>query len=379
MKTVGILTAYAHKIHIARPELLSKLSNQGVQVVVFGIEDQALCESNLKSFGIKYVQIHAERQSINLINEYRCYRQLFAALKMLSVDVLLSYGIRMVPLCVLAAQKANVPVINIINGLGTLFQSEGIKGKILRAFILPVLKLSFPISKKIIFQNIDDKELLCSLGLVQEKKCVLVNGSGVNLNRFHTLDFPDVFSFSFASRIKKEKGVIELLQAFIRFKEIYPEVNLLIAGALDGFEKEKESQLFFKCTNSKIVTYCGELQDITEIFQSSSCFVFPSYREGTPRAVLEAMACGRPVITTDEPGCRETVQNGVNGFLIKSKNVDELFNAMKVMYENKNCLRKMGNASREIAEEKFDVYRINEQIISEIFAVLDSDLLKISQ
>ena len=371
MKTIGILTAYAHKLHIARPELLNALKEAGYRIVVFGLEEQELGEEALVSAGIKYISIPVERKKLNPFAELKSCRYLAEKAKENHVDLLYSYGIRLAPLCDIAAKRGKLPAVNTINGAGTLFVTGGIKGLIMRMVIVPVIVYSMRFAKKVIFQNKDDYNMFRKMMLVKESQHVIVNGSGVNVSKFEALPLPEKLSFGFDCRMTPEKGIYELLNAFSRVKQKFPEAELNIAGALDGLEKSDVMNMFNQMIRDGTINYFNEVSDIKSFLRNCRIFVFPSYREGTPRSVLEAMACGRPVITTDAPGCRETVIAGENGILVKPKDIDTLTDAMLKLCQDPDMALKMGEKSRSIAEEKFDVNKINNIVIEQINSLLD--------
>ena len=354
-KTIAIYTAFAHKLPNARPELLATLLNYKNRVVVLGLEGQDIGESAFRELGIQYCSIPISRHKLSVKDEIHGSDIIARELITRKIDILLSYGVRLVPSANNAAKKANIPVMNIINGAGTLFVEGGVRGALLRKTIFPVLKKCFASSDKVVFQNNDDLDEFMSFKLVNRNQCGLTNGSGVNLQKYSLSDLPDEVIFCFVCRLAKEKGIGELVKAFQKLKLEFPNARLRIAGAMDGLEGTEIYSEFNDLVASHVIDYYGEITDIRGFLQGCCCFVFPSYREGCPRSIIEAMACGRPIITTDVPGCRETVQENENGYLVPSRNVELLYEAMKNMYRIGDERKSMGLVSRKIAEEKFDV------------------------
>ena len=359
-KTIAIYTAYAHKLPRARAELLDRLTAQGNRLVVLGLEDQSEGDAAFAPLGIRYVHIPLSRHGLSLAAEKKGIAVIAQALQENNVQAVLSYGIRLVLSVNRAARKSGIRPVNVINGAGTLFADGSLKGKLLRTAIFPVLRSSFACADSIIFQNSDDLKEFTELGLADQAKCLLTHGSGVNLEKFPMSGLPAEDVFAIDCRLSAEKGIWELLQAFHRLRESFPEARLKIAGGLDGLDEKA----FREAVSAGGVEYPGEVSDIRAFLQECRFFVYPSYyREGVPRSVLEAMACGRPVITTDMPGCRDTVEEGKSGYLVPPRDADSLYQAMLKACRNRDGLDAMGRRSREIAEEKFDVYRNNEIVI----------------
>ena len=357
-KTIAIFTAYAHKLPKARPELLSLLQDDGNRLIVLGLEEQCIGDTAFNDTGIKYVSISLGRHRLSIIDEYNATEYISSILTKNNVDLLLSYGIRLVVSANHAAKKSRIPVVNIINGAGNLFVNNGVKGKILRAAILPALRVSFSYSSRVIFQNSDDKSEFERKGLVDKNKSRKVNGSGVNLQKYIPLSLPDKKVFGIDCRLSREKGILELIMAFKKLKREMPDIELKIAGGMDGIENTEISSFLLESVADGDIEYLGETDNVIGFLGNCRCFVYPSYyREGVPRSIIEAMACGRPIITTDMPGCRETVID--NGYLVSPRNVDELYKAMKRICSEDSKIEYMGSRSRQIAESKFDVDTIN--------------------
>ena len=363
-KTIAIFTAYAHKLPKSRPELLEQLLKFDNKVIVMGLEEQSLGDHEFAPLNIKYYQIPLSRHGLSIIQEINGVKLISKCLKDNDVDVLLTYGIRLILSANYAAKKIQVRVVNIINGAGNLFSSDSIRGKLLRNAIFPILKHAFGLSEKVIFQNKDDLEEFIKLKLLDYKKCALTNGSGVNLSEYTPCSLPADNIFAIDCRLSKEKGIWELLQAFEKLKTQIPDVQLRIAGKMDGLTNRKTEEEFNRMIAANKVDYIGEISNVREFLSSCRFFVYPSYyREGVPRSIIEAMACARPIITTDMPGCRETIVKNENGYLVTPKSIDDLYNAMYKMCIIGDKAKEMGYNSRRIAEEKFDVHSNNKIVL----------------
>jgi len=226
-------------------------------------------------------------------------------------------------------------------------------------------------NEKVFFQNPDDLKLFQELKLVAARKCLLVSGSGVNLGYYKPAALPTgAPAFLMIARLLKEKGFEEYVKAAQIVKQKYPEtVFRMIAWQLAGSPSVISSDQVERWKDEGLVEIFGETNDVRPFLAGASVYVLPSYREGTPRTVLEAMAMGRAIITTDAPGCRETVVDGVNGFLVPERDSKSLAEAMERFILEPELIAKMGKASRRIAEEKYNVHIVN-QVINRTMGLL---------
>ncbi|MBQ6118734.1 MAG: glycosyltransferase family 4 protein [Clostridia bacterium] len=364
-KRIGLISACAHRLYLYRPELFDSLKEAGYDVTVFGPEPQAMGEEWLSPHGIVYVQLPLARRSVDPLAEHKAKRLLIETVKRQRIGLLYTYGIRFAPLANNAARSAGVPCMNVINGLGSLFITQGARGAVLRALVLPYIRLSLGYSSRLVFQNQDDRALFTSLRLGNAARYMSVRGSGVNVERFPVFPLPKERIFGYVSRLNPEKGIDELLRAFENVLKSWPDARLRLAGELDGIAPGTKALLDRLCA-AGAAEYLGEISDVPSFLKTVRYFVFPSYREGTPRATLEAMSCGRPVITTDATGCRETVTDGENGLLVKARDERSLREAMLRFCEDDAMTERMGHRSREMAEESFDVFAVNRALIGEI-------------
>ena len=203
--------------------------------------------------------------------------------------------------------------------------------------------------------------LFTEMGLIKSQdKAVLVNGSGVDIDVFRSESFPSSPSFLLIARLIKDKGVYEYAKAARIIKQRHPEVKFRLVGFIDNNPSAISEQDLNAWIEEGIIEFLGYLLDVRPAIADSSVYILPSfYPEGTPHSVLEAMAMGRAIITTDTPGCRETVENGENGFLIPAKDVSSLVDAIEQFILQPTKVELMGQASRQIAEQKYDVHKIN--------------------
>lgn len=225
---------------------------------------------------------------------------------------------------------------------------------------------------KSVFQNPDDEVLFRKMAILKPSTASkVVNGSGVNVSEYAVAPFPVVDlapcpRFLLIARLLVDKGIREYAQAAAIIKAKYPQAQFDLVGWIDDNPNAIQQHELDDWISSGLFNFWGKLGDVKPVIAACAIYVLPSYREGTPRTVLEAMAMGRPIITTDAPGCRETVVDGLNGYLVPVKAVDELAQAMEKFIVNPALITQMGAASRQLAEEKFDVNAVNQVMLREM-------------
>jgi glycosyltransferase involved in cell wall biosynthesis len=280
----------------------------------------------------------------------------------------LGYTIKPVLYGSLAAWLAGVPRRSaLITGLGYAFQGQANERGGLRVLVQWLYGLALRRTHKVFFQNPDDQTLFRSLGLLLPgtPSCV-VNGSGVDVEAFAVAPVPAAPHFLLIARLLGDKGVREYAQAAQRTRALYPQVRFSLVGWLDENPDAIAQTELSAWVQAGTMNFLGRLSDVRPAIESCSVYVLPSYREGTPRTVLEAMAMGRAVITTDAPGCRETVVDGDNGFLVPVQSVDALAEAMARFITDPTLVARMGQRGRQLAEEKYDVHKVNAVMLQEM-------------
>ncbi|MBV1874435.1 MAG: glycosyltransferase family 4 protein [Gammaproteobacteria bacterium] len=365
MACVIVIGGYAPSLVNFRKDLLKSLVSLGHTVIACapGASDETIGE--LEEMGVDYCDIPVSRTGLNPLEDIRTFFALLSLFRKERPDAVLAYTIKPVIYGSLAAKVASVPaVFSMITGLGNAFVAEGFKSKLIRVLVSYLYRNGLTVNKQVFFQNPDDLVEFKQRGLLgSNDKGVLINGSGINTHTFQVHEMPLTIRFLLIARLLKDKGVCEYAQAASIIKTKYPEVEFDLVGWLDENPAcISESQLN-DWINTGTVNYLGKLDDVKPAIISASVYVLPSYREGTPRTVLEAMAMGRPIITTDAPGCKETVIDGENGFLVPVKSVDELVAAMEKFILNPELIVSMGKRSREMAEDKYDVHKVNQVIL----------------
>jgi len=367
-KSVLFVCSYPDSILNFRKELLYNFHRKGYIVNILLPKNELKPETLtlLKSTPFKIYLCYLDRCNINVLNDIKYLFKIFNIIYKLRPKYVFSYTIKPVLYSGLLSHFfPSISFHSLITGLGYTFSN---RKNLIFKFISSFYRLSLCGNDHIFFQNIDDLSLFHRLDLVSFNKSSVVNGSGINLSYYNYVKLEDTFSVSFVmiSRFIRQKGLIEYLKAVSIVHEIYPDVTFSLVGWYDhGPDSISSDELQYHVSNSN-VDLIGRVEDPRPILKKHSVIVLPSYREGVPRSVLVALAIGRAVITTDVPGCKETVLNGENGYLIKSKSVKELSNAMIKLIENPNLVSSMGCRSRQIACEKFDVHKVNKNILNTI-------------
>ncbi len=345
-----------------RGDLIKAIQAQGYEVVVTGPDRENI--DRVEELGVKFVEVPLKKNSVNFMSDLKYLRALKKVIKEEKPDVTLGYTVKPAIYGAMAAKSAGVKKINsMIPGGGYVFASKSFKAKIIRFFVFNLYRIGLSKCNSVIFQNPDDKHDFVSNHLVKEEKCRCVYGSGVNMAKYTVAPLPERMTFFMLSRVMYSKGVVEYLEAAAKVKEKYPDVRFMLLGAVENIQDSLSLQELQPYIDKGIIEYFGETTDVTPYFAQTSVYVLPSYREGTPRTVLEAMSMARPIITTDVPGCRQTVVDGENGFLVPSKNSDAIAEKMIWFIENQDKIEPMGKKSYEICEEKFEVGKVNEKML----------------
>jgi glycosyltransferase involved in cell wall biosynthesis len=329
-----------------------------------GIDEEVGRE--LLARGATPVGIDMQRNQIGIVSDFCYFVNVYRVCRALRPTLVLAYAAKPVIYGTMAAALARVPNrFALITGLGYAFTGAKHDRRGIRFAVTTLYRIALKYAQGVIFQNADDRDQFVHERITRRSKTCVVPGSGIDPAGFPMVA-PHVSPFTFAliARLLSDKGIREYVAAAAVLKCAHPQVRFLLIGPQDPSPAaipEKEIATWRPTLN---VEYVGGVADVRPWLAQTSVFVLPSYREGMPKTVLEAMACGRPIITTDVPGCRETVQPGVNGLLVKAKSVEDLVAAMRFFIDDPRALETMGRESRRIACEKFDVRVVNSQMIA---------------
>lgn len=344
-----------------RGDLIKRIISCGYEVIVTGPNRVGV--EKIEALGARFVEIPMNKNGVNQKEDLKYQKALCELFKKEKPDVVLGYTSKPVIYGSIAAKKAGVPhKVAMITGLGYAFTAQTKKAKAIRAVMSVLYKKALNCADTVIFQNPDDREQFVSSGLVKSEKCRVVNGSGVNTNRFSVADYPDKITFFMLSRVMYSKGIREYLRACELVKGKHPEVRFMLLGACENIQDSLSKEDLAPYVEKGIIEHFGETDRVEDYYKQCSVYVLPSYREGTPRTVLEAMSMGRAIITTDAPGCRETVIDGKTGFLVPVKNAEAVAEKMTEFIENPELIKTLGAASAEYAREKFSVDKVNDDM-----------------
>jgi len=356
-KTITIVYNTAVYVYKFRMNLIKKLQEEGYHVVVISPYDSYV--EKLKSCGVEHYPIQMSQYGMNPIAELKTIYSIWKGFKKYHPLISLHYTIKPNIFGNLAAKFVDVPVINNIAGAGKAFSKTN---KILLLLIENLFTSALNQSSKVFFQNNEDMNYFIAKNLVSKSKAERIPGSGVDLNRFNICNedktSSDTFQFLFVGRLLKEKGILEYLKAAEKLTSSHKKTNFLIVGEHENMNDYIEKNVLDSYCKNPHIHYLGSVNpdNMPEILAQSDCVVLPSYyREGVPRSLLEAAAMGLPIITTNNVGCKEVVDDGVNGFKCNTKDIDCLVDAMrKILKMPLNDRKKMGLSGRKKMENEFD-------------------------
>lgn len=349
---IAIVINTSWNIFNFRYSLIKAFLAEGHEVIAIAPNDSY--SRRLIKAGCTFVPV-AMAKGTNPFTDLWLIWRLYQTYRRIKPDVLLHYTIKPNIYGAIAAHFANIPAINNVSGLGTVF----IVKDFISAIALRLYKFAFRYPEKVFFQNEDDRQLFLHHNLVKPEKTDVLPGSGIDLDRFRpgsAFKRQQPITFLMIARVLYEKGIVEYVEACRLVKAQYPEVKCQLLGRVDersrsGIKQEKLDEWLA----TGVITYLGTTDDVAPVIAAADCVVLPSYREGTPRTLLEAAAMGKPLIATNVPGCREVVNDGINGLLCRAKCAEDLAAKMLQMMNMPDTrLEEMGKQSREIAETRFN-------------------------
>ena len=364
------LLAVNARDHIGfRGSLIQLLSGKGLKVFALASDYCADSRAEIIRLGAEPVDISMARTGMNPIIDVRDTLSLAKVLKGISPDVLISRAIKPVIYGTISGWLTNVPHrVAMIEGLGYVYTEDGTeptrKKKVLRAVVSAMYRLALRQAHRVVFLNSDDLNDFTHWKIVDATKSTVLGGIGVDVDEWSFV--PPVMEpirFIFVARLLREKGIEQFMDAARRVKKRYPAAEFLVLGDLDSNPGGIQAIQMQEWVESGVGEWPGYV-DVPPWLERSSVFVLPSYyREGVPRSSQEAMAMGRAIITTDMPGCRDTVEDGVNGFMVPVRDDKALEDAMIRFIEQPDLIVSMGRESRRLAEERFNVHEVNNRLM----------------
>ena len=367
---VLLLASHAPSLTNFRGPLIAEMVRRGWRVTAAAPDFDATTRAAVVALGAQPVEVPMAATGMNPLADLAYRRSLIALFRREQPDVLLAYTIKPVIWGLLAARAAGVGrSVALITGLGYAFTdgtSGGLKRLVAGVMASALYRLALGRADRVLFQNPDDRDLFLDRGLLRDHGQVgVVDGSGVDLDHYTPAPLAEAPVFLMVSRLLYAKGVREYARAAAALKARHPQARFQLAGWRDdGPDTVSEAELQGFIDGG--VEFLGRLDDVRPALAAARIYVLPSYREGTPRSVLEAMALGRPVITTDAPGCRETVVEGVNGLKVPPQDAVALEAAMEQLILHPEQAAAMGEASLERVRARYDVHRVNAQILSAV-------------
>lgn len=365
MKKILVLANSSKGVYGFRNEFILKMLEE--YEVYISVPDD-VCTRELEEEGCNILYTPINRRGMNPVEDLKLYFNYRKLLKEVRPDVVLTYTIKPNIYGGFACRLGGVPYMATITGLGSAMEGDGVLQK-LTTFLY---KVSMKKASCIFFQNEMNLQIFQKRN-IKAKKQKRVSGSGVDLARFPFMDMPneDVIRFVFVSRIMKEKGIEQYLEAAKQIKEKYPNTEFWVLGNCDEEYKEQLKKLH----EDKMICYFGMQKDVPKYLKDVHCLVHPSfYPEGMSNVCLEAAACGRAVITTKRTGCRETVEDGITGYLVEEKNVTQLIEAMeRFLRMDAEERMKMGKNGRYKVENEFDRKKVTQSYMDEIHLLLIDD------
>jgi len=359
----------AFSLYNFRLHLMRALKEKGYEVIAVSPEDGKYSELLRREFSFFPVR-SLDRKGTNPIKDLKLFFEYFFLFRRLKPDLVINFTIKPNIYGSISAGLLGIPSISVITGLGYVF----IRESWLTKFVKLLYWLAFRLNRGVVFQNSED---INSLRNLCEGRCLLIESQGVDLKHFDpTLckeAKKDEFTFLFVGRLLTDKGIYELIKAYEKLKKENPKVKLIIVGSPDeGNPNSVSKGELEKWVKEGLIEWYGFQEDVRTFYCMADCVVLPSYyREGVPRVLLEAMAMEKPIITTEAPGCRNVCVDGVNGFLVKPRDAESLYLAMKKAVEMGEAeLRKMGKKGREIVEQKYEISKIVSEYVKIIEEVL---------
>lgn len=372
-KKIILIGTVASSFYGFRADLIRTLLKKGHQVYAFTSEYTAEDLNKIEKLGATPITYTLNRGGLNPLADVIATYQLSKKIKAVNPDLVFSYFSKPVIFGTLAAKLAKAPrVVGMLEGLGYTFteQPEGLgkKTQLIKKIQVFLYKIALPQLDQLIFLNPDDPKDLLEKYAINVKKVEVLGGIGLNLQDYPYQPLSNIhlpLKFLFIGRLLKEKGIHEFVQAAKLVKKIYPDTEFTVLGAIDHHNLGALQQTELdSLISSNIIQYPGHVSNIKDWIADSHVFVLPSYREGVPRSTQEAMAIGRAIITTDVPGCRETVVDGLNGFLVPKWDPEALAKKMIYFIEHPEQARLMGAESYKIAVEKFDAEKVNQRLVN---------------
>ena len=361
MKKILLLCVTSQNVVTFRAGLIKILKEKGHAVSVIAFDDEY--KDEIEKFDIDFYCIREENRGLNplkILSLKGKYRRL---IHKIAPDAVLTFMLKPNTFGVMAAKSEGITSIySMVEGAGDVFVKSGFKWKMIRFVVCALYKKAFKASKKVFFLNNDDKTEFLERRLVKENQCELVHGIGVDLEKFTYVPVKAEKTFLMVARMLETKGVYEYCKCARIVKQKYPDAIFNYLGAEGTIRLSDVAEYI----DDGSINYLGTTKDVRPYLEDCTVLLLPSYREGMPMSIMEAESVGRAIITTDSVGCRDTVVDGYNGFLVAQGDYSVLAEKCLFVIENFDKIKEMGANARKFAEECFDSVKINSIIVKNI-------------
>jgi N,N'-diacetylbacillosaminyl-diphospho-undecaprenol alpha-1,3-N-acetylgalactosaminyltransferase len=351
--TFGFLSHLDYNLWLFRLPIMQELVRQGH--TVYAVCPSGEISGSFSKHGITHIPYEIERSSLNPLKELNAIRNIYHAIKPLGLDILHTFTAKPNIYGTIAGRLAKVPhIINLVEGLGSFYLENDLKSRIVRSLIESLYRQTFKLADTVMFVNQDDPAYLIRKEIIAPSKVFIIKGVGIDTIEWNPIQKNDAcIRVTMIARAIKHKGVLEFIDAAKMLSQKYPDVTFQFVGSPDEGNRFSVTEEFMK--TQPHLNYLGHQNNIRHILAQSDIFVLPSYREGLPRTSLEAMSMGLPIVTTDVVGCRETVEEGVNGLIVPPKDAYALAEAIEKLIINPLLRQQMGEAGCQKAIHEFDI------------------------
>ena len=354
-----------------RGRMIEALIGRGYRVWAAAPSISAERRAAFEAMGAVPVEFPLSRTGLDPRADLATYRALLALVRRERIELVLPYTLKPVVYGSFAARRGGAKALSLITGLGYTFAASSAKARAIRALVTRLYRAALRDNVAVLFQNADDLALFGKLDILPPGlPTSVVSGSGVDLEEFPWREPSGrrALRFVFAARLIEEKGVQLYLTVAERLKRRFPEAQFLVLGdPQPGSPSAIDMREIERLGEAGVITYFPRREDIVTVLSEADVFVLPSwYREGVPRSLLEALSIGMALITTDMPGCRETVRDGENGLMVPPRDLDALEHAVATLLDSPERVVAMSRASRALAESRFDVRLVNADILREV-------------
>ncbi len=361
---IAIVASHGRSLVNLRGELIKDWVKLGHEVVCVSIEPLEEMQEMISELGASYVQVSGKRTGTNIFQDLKMIREYEKMFKREKPDICFLYMAKPLAYGGIAAIRCGIKHVYVFhNGMQMAFFSKGIKNAVLRVILKFLYRRVLPKCEKVFEMCHSDEKRLLDWKMVKRENLIYVEGSGVNMEEFKRVSLPKEPVVLMLARLVWSKGIREYIEAAKIVKKDHPEVRFMLLGPLDENAEALSKEELDRIVNEGIVEYYGYAYDVRPYIEKCSIFTLPSYHEGKGRAILEAEAMARPIVTTNAPGCSETVIDGENGYIVEVKSAQALADKILVLAQDEKLREEMGEKSYQLCLERYDVRKVNHNIL----------------